>query len=348
VTTPPPPYGGYSPPPHGEYPPLPPGGYPTEHYRYSAAYPQPKPTNALAIAALVCAFVFAPLGILFGHISLSQIKKTGEEGRGLAIAGLVISYVITALTVLVIVLSVLFFVILARNLENMDLYPTYPEYTATPAPPLDSTLPPFKPPATLGSNCQYPATTEPASKPATPPRNGRVPTDPALVSASIATNDGNIGLMLDNAKTPCTVNNFASLAQQGFFDNTPCHRLTTTPQLGVLQCGDPSGTGTGGPGYRFPNEYPTNQYRLTDPALETPVLYPRGTMAMANAGPGTNGSQFFLVYQDSMLPPTYTVFGTIDATGLATLDKVAALGVADGSGDGKPAKDVTIKSVRLD
>ena len=67
----------------------------------------------------------------------------------------------------------------------------------------------------------------------------------------------------------------------------------------MLQCGDPSGTGTGGPGYRFPNEYPTNQYRLTDPALKTPVLYPRGTLAMANAGPGTNGSQFFLVYEDS-------------------------------------------------
>ena len=73
--------------------------------------------------------------------------------------------------------------------------------------------------------------------------------------------------------------------------------------------------GTGGPGYRFPNEYPTNQFRLTDPTLKTPVLYPRGTLAMANSGPGTNGSQFFLVYKDSALPPTYTVFGTIDETG---------------------------------
>jgi peptidyl-prolyl cis-trans isomerase B (cyclophilin B) len=327
-------------PPFGAYPPLPPAG----HY----GYPQPKPTNSLAIVSLVCAFVFAPLGILFGHMSLSQIKKSGEEGRGLAIAGLVISYLVTALTILVVVLSVLFFVLLARSLEDMDLYPAYPDYTATPAPPTDATLPPFKPPATLGSNCQYPATTEPARKPATPPRNGRVPTDPELVGASITTTDGNIGLELDNAKTPCTVNNFASLAQQGFFDNTPCHRLTTTPELGVLQCGDPSGTGTGGPGYRFPNEYPTNQYRLTDPALQTPVVYPRGTLAMANSGPGTNGSQFFLVYKDSQLPPTYTVFGTIDATGLATLDKIAAFGVADGSDDGKPAKGVTITSVRLD
>jgi peptidyl-prolyl cis-trans isomerase B (cyclophilin B) len=329
VTNPPPPYGAYPPPPYAGY-----------------GYPQPRPTNTLAIASLVCAFVFAPLGILFGHMSLSQIKKTGEEGRGLAVAGLVIGYVVTALTILFVGLSVLFFVILARNLENMDLYPTYPEYTATPA--VDATLPPFKPPATLGSNCQYPATTEPASKPATPPRNGRVPTDPAVVSASITTNDGNIGLELNNAKTPCTVNNFVSLAQQGYFDNTPCHRLTTAPTLGVLQCGDPSGTGTGGPGYRFPNEYPTNQYRLSDPALKTPVVYPRGTLAMANAGPGTNGSQFFLVYKDSALPPTYTVFGNIDGAGLATLDKIAAHGVADGSDDGKPAEDVTIKSARLD
>jgi peptidyl-prolyl cis-trans isomerase B (cyclophilin B) len=356
MTTPPPPHGAYPPRPSGEYPPLPPGGYPAEYYGYPAGYPagysagyaQPKSTNALAIASLVCAFVFAPLGIVFGHISLSQIKKTGEEGRGLALAGLVISYLITALTVLVVVLSVVFLVILARNLENMDPYPTYPDYTATPTPSVDATLPPFKPPATLGSNCQYPATTESASKPAKPPRIGRVPTDPALISASVSTSDGNIGLELDNAKTPCTVNNFASLAQQGFFDNTPCHRLTAAPDLGVLQCGDPSGTGTGGPGYRFPNEYPTNQYRLTDPALKTPVLYPRGTLAMANSGPGTNGSQFFLVYQDSVMPPTYTVFGTVDATGLATLDKIAEFGVADGSDDGKPAKDVTITSVRLD
>jgi peptidyl-prolyl cis-trans isomerase B (cyclophilin B) len=327
VTTPPPPYGAY-PPPYTGY-----------------GYPQPRPTNPLAIASLVCAFVFAPLGILFGHMSLSQIKKTGEEGRGLAVAGLVIGYVVTALTILFVALSVLFFVMLARNLENMDLYPTYPEYTA--APPVDAPLPPFKPPATLGSNCQYPATTEPASKPANAPRNGRVPTDPRVVSASITTDDGTIGLQLDNAKTPCTVNNFASLPEQGFFDSTPCHRLTTAPQLGVLQCGDPSGTGTGGPGYRFPNEYPTNQYRLNDPALQTPVLYPRGTLAMANSGPGTNGSQFLLVYQDSMLKPTYTVFGTIDATGLATLDKIAAGGVADGSDDGEPANDVEITSVRV-
>jgi peptidyl-prolyl cis-trans isomerase B (cyclophilin B) len=105
VTTPPPPHGAYPPPPYGGY-----------------GYAQPRPTNTLAIVSLVCAFVFAPLGIVFGHMSLSQIKKSGEEGRGLAIAGLVIGYLVTVLTILVVVLSVLFFVLLARNLENMDLY----------------------------------------------------------------------------------------------------------------------------------------------------------------------------------------------------------------------------------
>ena len=106
--------------------------------------------------------------------------------------------------------------------------------------------------------------------------------------------------------------------------------------------------GTGGPGYEFANEYPTNQYQPDDPQLQKPVMYPRGTLAMANAGPGTNGSQFFLVYKDSQLPPNYTVFGTIDETGLATLDKIAAGGVAGGGQDGKPQLDVQVKSIVLD
>jgi peptidyl-prolyl cis-trans isomerase B (cyclophilin B) len=216
------------------------------------------------------------------------------------------------------------------------------------APPAPGQLPPFAAPAGLGENCQYPASQDKASKPVNPPRTGKVPTDPAQVSASMATNQGNIGLQLDNAKSPCTVNSFASLAQQGFFKDTPCHRLTTSDGLGVLQCGDPTGQGTGGPGYQFDNEYPTSQFQPDDPKLGQPAVYPRGTLAMANAGPGTNGSQFFLVYKDSQLPPNYTVFGTIDQTGLATLDKIAAAGTADGSQDGKPKDGVQIKSILLD
>lgn len=218
--------------------------------------------------------------------------------------------------------------------------------SATDTPPGIAPLPPFAAPADLGADCQYPAA-EPASREVNPPRTGKVPTEPAQVSASMTTDQGNIGLQLDNAKAPCTVNSFASLAQQNYFNDTPCHRLTTGG-LAVLQCGDPTGKGTGGPGYEFANEYPTNQYQPDNPALSQPVIYPRGTLAMANAGPGTNGSQFFLVYQDSQLPPNYTVFGTIDETGLATLDKIAAAGVEGGAGDGAPAQPVQIKSVALD
>ncbi|MGW4095867.1 peptidylprolyl isomerase [Mycobacterium sp. NPDC004974] len=207
-------------------------------------------------------------------------------------------------------------------------------------------LPAFVAPADLGANCQYPAAAA-ASKPVEPPNTGKVPTEPATISVSMVTTQGNIGLQLDNAKAPCTVNSFASLASKNYFNDTPCHRLTTGG-LSVLQCGDPTGQGTGGPGYRFANEYPTNQYQPDNPALQQPVLYPRGTVAMANGGPNTNGSQFFLVYQDSQLAPNYTVFGKIDETGLATLDKIAAAGVAGGGPDGAPNLPVELKSVALD
>ncbi|OBE94450.1 peptidylprolyl isomerase [Mycobacterium sp. 852002-10029_SCH5224772] len=224
-----------------------------------------------------------------------------------------------------------------------------PEST-TPAGPAPSAppLPAFKPSAEVGANCQYPPSPEPAAKEVKPPRTGKVPTDPAQVSVSMVTNEGHIGLMLANNQSPCTVNSFASLIGQKYFDNTKCHRLTTSPGLGVLQCGDPKGEGTGGPGYQFANEYPTDQYPPNDPKAREPVLYPRGTLAMANAGPGTNGSQFFMVYKDSQLPPQYTVFGTIQPDGLATLDKIAKAGVAGGGEDGAPATEVTITSVLLD
>lgn len=210
-------------------------------------------------------------------------------------------------------------------------------------------LPPFQPSASVGANCQYQATPqERAAKPVKPPRTGKVPTDPAQVSASMATSQGNLGLMLANNESPCTVNSFASLIGQKYFDNTKCHRLTTSASLGVLQCGDPKGDGTGGPGYQFANEYPTDQYPPNDPKLQQPVIYPRGTLAMANAGPGTNGSQFFMVYKDSELPPQYTVFGTIQPDGLAVLDKIAKAGITGGGEDGPPASEVLIKSILLD
>ncbi|KAA0023480.1 peptidylprolyl isomerase [Antrihabitans cavernicola] len=223
--------------------------------------------------------------------------------------------------------------------------------TSADAPPQGAPLPKGrKTPLADTVSCAYPPSPQPAAKPVSPPRTDGIQTTVDKVSVSIESTQGNIGLTLNNAESPCTVNSFVSLASQGYFDNTPCHRLTTGEGLKVLQCGDPAGTGAGGPGYQFANEFPTDQFGPNDAGAQTPAIYPRGTIAMANAGPGTNGSQFFLVYADSTLPPQYTVFGTVDETGLKTLDKIAAGGIDGdtGMGDGKPKLPVQLTSVRMD
>ena len=338
-------------PPYGQPPPGP--QWPGNQYPWPGQPPYPqrqpplpaRPTNGLAVASIICAVLFAPLGVIFGHISLSQIKRSGEDGRGLAVAGLIVGYSLTLITVVSVAAAAMFFSWVGNEIDRLHQFPDRP-LTAMPLPDIDD-LPAFNPPAALGADCAYPATTSPASKPARPPRAGAVPTEPATVAATMSTDDGSIGLDLDNGKAPCTVNSFVSLAQQGYFDGTSCHRLTANNSLSVLQCGDPTGTGTGGPGYEFSNEYPTNQYPPDDPDLSNTVMYPRGTLAMANAGVDTNGSQFFLVYEDSKLPPTYTVFGSVDETGLSVVDKIAAAGVTGGNLDGKPAQRVTIESIRL-
>ncbi len=148
-------------------------------------------------------------------------------------------------------------------------------------------------------------------------------------TARIETNCGTITVRLDGKKAPHTVNSFAFLAGKHYFDNTKCHRLTTSG-IFVLQCGDPTGTGTGGPGYEFRDE---NLRGAT---------YPAGTVAMANAGPGTNGSQFFFVYADTQLPPNYTPFGKV-TSGLDILKAIAAKG-SNPPGDGSPVQPVTITS----
>jgi peptidyl-prolyl cis-trans isomerase B (cyclophilin B) len=166
------------------------------------------------------------------------------------------------------------------------------------------------------------------------------------VTATLATNQGAIPIVLDRAKAPCTVASFLNLAGAGFYNGTPCHRLVTVDSLKVLQCGDPTGSGTGGPGYTIPDEPPTG---LAD-AGGGASLYPRGTLAMAKtSAPNSGGSQFFLVFGDSQLPPDYTVFGTVAAPGLAVLDKVAAGGGDDSNstGDGGPKIPVTITSVKV-
>jgi serine/threonine protein kinase len=208
-------------------------------------------------------------------------------------------------------------------------------------------LPAFAPPGDAGADCQYPPSPDPANKPVNPPPSGRVSTEPAQIHTTISTNVGDIGIQLANAESPCTVNSFISLARQRFFDNTECGRLVDAQDGGTLLCGGPDNGGSGGPGYQFADEYPTNQYKAGDPALKATVLYPRGTVAMATSGPDTNESQFFMVFRDAEMPPESTVFGTMDEAGLATLDKVAKAGVAGNRESGMPATTVTIKSVRV-
>ncbi len=174
---------------------------------------------------------------------------------------------------------------------------------------------------------QRPAAKDVALPPAVEPATG-------TTAATIALTGGDVVLQLDTAETPCTVGSFVHLAESGYFDNTPCHRLTASPSLSVLQCGDPSGTGGGGPGYTFPDE--------TSPEMQ----YPAGTVAMANAGPDTNGSQFFLVYADSQLPPDYTVFGTI-TSGLDVLQGIAAQGITGSGNATAPVQPVTISRVTI-
>jgi len=154
----------------------------------------------------------------------------------------------------------------------------------------------------------------------------------------MTTDQGDLTLTLDKAKAPCAAASFTYLAQQGFFDGSPCHRLVVQPSFGVLQCGDPTGTGSGGPSYKYAEE------------VTPETTYPRGTIAMAKtSAPGTTGSQFFLCFTDTALPPQYTVVGTVDEAGLAVLDTVAAGGIADTGpeGDGAPAVPVNIETLSV-
>lgn len=189
-------------------------------------------------------------------------------------------------------------------------------------------------PAAAGDpGCEYPATDTPATREVELPPTEGVETEQVFL-VTIATNRGDIVFEMDSAKAPCTANNLRSLAHFQYFDDTPCHRLTTEG-ISVLQCGSPDGSGNGGPGYSFKDEN-----------LEG-ATYERGTVAMANSGPATNGSQFFLVYEDSALPPNYTPFGKI-VSGLEVLEEIAAAGSdeSNGVGDGKPNTPVQIKTLR--
>jgi len=151
---------------------------------------------------------------------------------------------------------------------------------------------------------------------------------------TLVTNCGNIEITTVGAKAPFTMTSIAALAKGGYYDNSLCHRLTTQG-LFVLQCGDPTATGSGGPQFTYPDEnLPANKTNN----------YPAGTVAMANSGPNTNGSQFFLVYANTTLAPSYTIWGTI-TSGLDIVKAIAKAGAIGGAPDGKPAKTIAISKV---
>jgi len=158
---------------------------------------------------------------------------------------------------------------------------------------------------------------------------------------TLTTNCGDIVFTAFGKKAPVTVIAMSYLAKSGFFDHSLCHRLTTSG-LFVLQCGDPTASGSGGPMWSYNDEnLPVNG----------PNNYPAGTIAMANSGVdangrGTNGSQFFIVYKDTTLPPSYTVWGQV-TSGLDIVKRIAAAGVVGGGTDGKPKQTIAIESVSV-
>lgn len=178
---------------------------------------------------------------------------------------------------------------------------------------------------------------------ANPSRSGEV-------KAVLETSVGTLTVLLDADKAPCTVESFASLAEQGYYDDTSCHRQGNDPGFEFLQCGDPNfdpeagepaaNVGSGNPGYTIPDE------------IDGTETYPAGTLAMANTGaPNSGGGQFFIVFGDSGFPPAYTVWGKLDDASLKTLVKATASG-NDGfwaqSGGGLPNTPVTFKSITVD
>ena len=200
--------------------------------------------------------------------------------------------------------------------------------------PPQSALPSPSPTAT---KCLYLRADQEAVRqvPSTPEFDPNV--DGRSMIAKLTTNLGTIVLKLDGAAAPCTVASFRHLAENGFYNRSTCHRLTDVG-LWVLQCGDPGGNGMGGPGYEYADEN-----------LPTSGPYRRGVVAMANSGPDTNGSQFFISYRDNSLDPDYSVFGEV-ISGLEIVDKVAAAGHDDRDdwgGGGKPKLRITIRSVTV-
>jgi peptidyl-prolyl cis-trans isomerase B (cyclophilin B) len=179
--------------------------------------------------------------------------------------------------------------------------------------------------------CEFTPTPEnPAAKPVTVPK--ATAKAKGTVDVYFVTNYGPFVVRMDRANAPCGVHNFVHLVKSRFYDRTQCFRLTNSARLGVLQCGDIYRQEEGGPGYKFPDEVT---------GAET---YPRGTVAYGNQGPGTNGSEFFVVHSFANIAPNYTVLGRV-VFGMSTFDRIVAAGIADPDLDGPPTHPVRILKV---
>lgn len=184
-----------------------------------------------------------------------------------------------------------------------------------------------------GQDCRYSATDVDAA------RTVEAPTSradlPGSVTATLELSQGDVTIEMTPQKTPCTVHSFVSLAEQGYFDDTVCHRVSAG--LTILQCGDPTGVGNGSPGYTVPDE------------LTGEETYGPGTVAMANTGyPDTGSAQFFLVHGTAELPPEYTVFGQMDEASIQVIADIGEVGTDHPSGDGAPKETVALQSVTVD
>ena len=153
---------------------------------------------------------------------------------------------------------------------------------------------------------------------------------------TFTTNCGEIVIQANGKSAPITVTALAALANGGFYNKTFCHRLVTD-EIYVLQCGDPTGTGRGGPNFTYRDENLPQAVQAN---------YPAGTVAMANSGADTKGSQFFIVYEDTSMDPDYTIWGRV-TKGLEIVKAIAKEGVADGSTNGMPKRTIAIEKVRV-
>jgi cyclophilin family peptidyl-prolyl cis-trans isomerase len=323
----PPTGGGYGqqPPPGGGYGQQPPPG---------GGHNQAPPPNHLvwAIITLFCCQILGIVSIIFAAQVNGKFQQgdyagavdSSNKAKTFAMIGTILGVVqVVGIIIYVVIVGV------AVSARTPGYTSSTPDSVSTPGYSTST-------PDSIGGACNYLESPDPGA----PKDLGRPPVQPGYkgtVGATIKTSLGDVGVSLDAAKAPCSVGSFAFLIKKNYFDNTQCHRLTSG-SLRVLQCGDPTGTGTGGPGYRFANENTTG------------ATYTRGVLAMAHSQqPDSNGSQFFIVYGDSMtLPPDYTVFGQV-TSGLDVIDQVANAGSDDsnGTGDGKPKKKIEIIDVTI-